>query len=63
MLDLLDSNLPIYKESSVVEGIKKLRMATNRTSIKIKTNLNQILSFEQGEVLVRLHLRKINDGL
>ena len=30
----------------------------NSINIKIKTNLNQILSFDQGEVLVRLHFRK-----
>lgn len=51
----------IYKkikkdENNVVRTI-------NSINIKIKTNLNQILSFDQGEVLVRLHFRKINDGL
>jgi hypothetical protein len=30
-------------------------------NIKIKTNLNQILSFDQGEVLVRLHFKKQNE--
>jgi hypothetical protein len=30
----------------------------NSINLKIKTNLNQILSFDQSELLVRLHFRK-----
>jgi hypothetical protein len=30
-------------------------------NIKIKTNLDQILSFEQGQVLARLHFKKVSE--
>ena len=51
----------IYKK--IKKDVNNVVRTINSINIKIKTNLNQILSFEQGEVLVRLHLRKINDGL
>jgi len=51
----------IYKK--IKKDVNNIVRTINSINIKIKTNLNQILSFEQGEVLVRLHLRKISDGL
>ena len=49
-------------ENLVYQHVKKDVNNVVRTissiNIKIKTNLNQILSFDQGEVLVRLHFNK-----
>ena len=52
-------------ESLVYQNVSKDVNNVVRTistiNIKIKTNLNQILSFDQGEVLVRLHFKKQNE--
>jgi hypothetical protein len=50
-----------YKK--VNKDINNIIRTIDSINIIIKTNLNQILSFDQGEVTLRLHFRKINDGL
>jgi len=47
----------------VKKDVNNLVRTIPSINIMIKTHLNQLLSFQQGEVLVRLHFRKINDGL
>jgi hypothetical protein len=61
---LPSKSLPICKnyENLIYQHVKKDVNNVVRTitsiNIIIKTNLNQILSFDQGEVLVRLHFNK-----
>ena len=43
-------------DNNIIKTFESINICT-------KTNINQILSFEQGEVGVRLHFRKIGDGL
>ena len=43
-------------DNNIIKTIESINICT-------KTNINQILSFEQGDVSVRLHFRKIGDGL
>ena len=50
-----------YKK--VTKDVNNIIRTIDSINIIIKTNLNQILSFDQGEVTLRLHFRKINDGL